>query len=279
MVFRRFGVISLIAMFVVLTAMGNFVPPKDYVTECALVSGESRFSYAQANSESSTLWNVSGPGYVKIYVRTEAGKNASVQLLIDGKEYKKYSISEKDSQKYKMEVGKSRRLNISQAKIIKIKIAKGKRNIELKSDGILYTRLVLVSQKPSALAPESYEKALSLINGDNKTTYYIGTAKKPIEIEYKGAGTLTVWSRLAFDKNMKGTQHYTVVAETVGDKKVRSKLESVISETSTWSNDGNVIPGKARTFKIKLKKGTNQIKLWSENTSGPYCAFRFSVKK
>ncbi len=262
-----------------LSALGNFIAPKKAGSECKLVGDDGKFTYFKIDPKSPAEWSAVGPGYVRLFVRGYAGKTGDFQLLIDGKEYKRYGFSEKPSAKYKIEVGKSKPVEATMARVISIKLPKGKHSIEMRSGGDLFARMVAVPKKPSSIAPEQYDKSLSLINGDTKTTYYSATAQKPVVVKFNGSGTLTVWARLGFAEGMKGTQHFTVVAETAGGKQIRTKFSTSISGTSVWENDGKAIPSKAMTFTLPLSRGENIIKLWGEDTAAKYCAFRFSVKR
>ncbi|MCD6501713.1 hypothetical protein J7L01_03855 [bacterium] len=271
--------LSIVLAMAVVSVQAKYVKPAKGGTSCKLVGGKVEWSYALAGSGDAVEWQGLKARHVKLYIRSPKGGGGDFQLYIDGKAYKKDTVREGASKKYKIRVGKDGPKAVSKAKTLMIKLAKGKHAIKLTSKEPLYVRLVTVAQKPSWITPEKYDKSLSLINGDKLVSYYSATASEPVVVKHEGAGTLTVWSRLAFDKNMKGTQHYTVVVRTADKKVIHARLETVISETSSWKNDGGVIPGKARTFKLDLAKGSNEIRFLLDGTVAPYCAFRFTITR
>jgi len=275
---KLFAVVGII-MVLSINAVGKSVEPTKTGAKCRLVGGSRDWIYYQVTNKNPTTWVVEGPGHVKIYARVPGDRKGEFTLYIDGEEYKVFEIEKKKSLKYKMQVGDGKPTEVSTAEKARIKIGSGEHTIKLVSKEKLFVRLLNEPKKSTSKAPEKYSRALSLITGDTKTTYYTATREKPAVLEYEGSGTLTVWTRLAFDKNMKGTQHYTLVTSEVGGKTRRMKLETVISETSVWENDGGVIPGKARKFTVVLSKGSHTIKFWPEDTPAPYCALRFTLSK
>jgi len=274
---KIFFYIALFAVSTTLPVFAKYVEPASGGKSCMLVGGKTAWKYTLVDSENSTEWRNLTADYVYVYIRAPKDDGSDFQIYIDGKKYKKASVVEKPSKKYEMRIEDANPKPVTTSKKMKIKLAKGMHSVELKTDEKIYVRLVTVPRKASAITPEEYGKSLSLVAGDNLTTYYTADASNSVVVKYEGSGTLTVWSRLAFDKKMKGTQHY-VVAAMMGKKTIRAKLETIISETSTWENDGEVITGKARTFKIDLPKGSNEIRFFIEDTTAPFCGFRFTVR-
>ncbi|HHS50808.1 MAG TPA: hypothetical protein ENN07_06800 [candidate division Zixibacteria bacterium] len=261
------------------TATAQLIQPKRAGTQCRLIGGDGRYSYSQLTAKTPIEWTAEGPGYVHLYVRAEAGKSADFVLHIDGAEFKRFTFSERPSKKYRMEVGKAKPVPVTQAKILKIKLERGKRELKMTTDGELFARLIAIPRSPSRITPERYDKALALVVGDTRSTYYTGKGKKAVTIKYNGAGMLTVWTRLAFDKTMKGAQNYTVVVRRADGTETRTRLRASISETAIFENEPSVIPARARRFDIELPKGENIVEFRVENTTAPFCAFRFTVKK
>ena len=258
---------------------GELVQPEEAGEKCHLTGGKTEWTYYTINQSGGITWEVSGPNYVKLYVRTAPSAKAEFDLFIDGEKYKNFEVEEGKSSKYKIRISDGKSRDVTTARTIRIKIADGQHAIRLTSSKNLFARLTLEPKRNVSIAPESYEKSLSLVAGDSKTTYYMVTMDKPAILEYSGQAVLTVWNRLAFDKNMKGAQHYEIVIAEEGKKPIRARFETVISETSRWENDGDVIPGKARTHSIKLGKGNHHITVWPDKTAAPYCAIRFTVTR
>ncbi len=244
-----------------------------------LLGGKTEWTYHEVDGKNPISWKVEGPRTVKVYARIPNGGKGEFTIYIDGDKYKEIKIDRKKSAKYTISIADGKPRPVSTAHTVKLKLAKGEHVIKVVSKDRLFVRMVSLTKKSTAIAPASYEKSLSLVAGDSKTTYYSATKDKPIVFKYDGSGALTVWTRLAFSKSMKGMQHYTVVVSENGRKDRRMKMETVISETSSWVNDGGVIPGKARTFAIKLEKGEHTVEFKLDDTGAPYCAVRFLITR
>lgn len=265
-------------MVLCLTLLGaSRVDPEIHGGKCYLTNSSKTWSYNISTEKKLIKWKTSGPREFNLYVRSSSDDKIDFDLYIDGDKYKSYALEEEYSSKYKMRIGDGKAKKVTGAKKIRIKLRSGKHTIELKCSEPLFGRLVKLQSKSSPQAPEKYDKALALITGDTRTTYYSATAKKPIVLDYEGSGKLKIWTRLAFDKSMRGTQHYGVIVNSDDKKPFRAELETEISETSQWENDGDIIPGKARTFEIKLEKGKHRLEFMPNNTASPYCAMRFTI--
>lgn len=256
----------------------NWIKPSKAGDSAKLVGGAVEWNYNKIDSANHAEWKVKSAGTYRLLVRIQPDKKGSFTLFIDDEKYKTVDVTAKKSEKYNMSVRDGKPFPISEAKALRIKLDKGSHVVRVESESEMFVRLVKIPKADSPISPDSYDKALVLITGDKTTTYFSASQKKPVVLTYDGARTISVWSRLAFDKKMKGVQHYTVVADNNGTIK-RVKFETTISSTSKWENDGSVIPGKAKVFDLKLGKGKNILKLWCEETTAPYCVFRFTIKK
>lgn len=274
----RTALIVLVILTLGFSVLGaEWMAPFKYGDKGHLVGGKIKWTYHEIDRKNPIMWKAKGPVTVKLYVRSPEEEKAVFAIYIDGDKYKEIEFEENLSDKFTISIEETDPTPVTEAYTQKIRLGKGDHTIQITTSQKLYVRLTRISKKSRSIAPASYKQSLSLIAGDTKTTYYAATRKDPAIFEYNGSGTLEVWTRLAFSKTMKGTQHYTIVVEQQGKTPRRMKLETEISETSILKNDGDVIPGKARRFKIDLGKGKNSLKLYPDNTPAPYCAMRFKV--
>ncbi len=272
------SIVVLIMMIFVLSAFSaDWMAPSKYGDKGHLVGGKTKWTYHEIDKKNSIAWKTEGPRSVEIFVRAPDEGEKIFAIYIDGDKYKEVKFKEKLSDKYTISIEETKPVPVTEAYTQKLRLGKGDHTVQVTSSQTLYVRMNNLTKKSKSIAPSAYEKSLSLITGDTKTTYYSASREKPVVFEYNGSGTLTVWTRLAFNESMKGTQHYTIVIENDEDTPRRMKLETVISETSTWSNDSGVIPGKARRFELKLGKGKHKLTFRPDDTTAPYCAIRFKM--
>jgi hypothetical protein len=267
-----------LSLFIAVSALAaDWMAPSKAGDKGHLVGDKTKWTYHEVDKKNPIVWKTTGPRTVRLLVRSPEAKERVFTIYIDGQKYKDVKFTGTISDKYTISIEEGKPVPVTGAFGQRIKLGKGERTIEVRSDRVIYVRMNNLTKKTSSIAPTNYGESLSLITGDTRTTYYTITREKPVVFEYTGSGTLTLWSRLAFSETMKGKQHYTVVVEQEGKETKRIKMETTISGTSVWENDGGVIPGKARTFDVKLGSGKNKLTFRIEGTSAPYCAIRFRV--
>jgi len=268
----------LLGFLFVLASLGtDWMAPSKFGDKGHLVGGKTEWTYHEVDGKNPITWKTTGPRTVRLLVRAPNNKEHSFTIYIDGEKYKDFKFKETVSDKYTISIEEGKPTQVTSAFTQKIRLGKGSKTIEVRSSDMIYARLNNLTKQAKYIAPSAYDKSLALITGDTKTTYYTATSKKPVIFEYTGSGTVTVWTRLAFSKSMKGTQHYTILVEEEGKEPRRMKLETSISGTSVWENDGGVIPGKAKRFELKLGSGKHRISFKPDGTPSPYCALRFKV--
>ena len=265
-----------LALFFAAVSVLGFVPPKGG-EKSALLGGKTEWVYHAFGDKEFLEWEITGTGYYRLFLRSTDIKG-EFTLYLDGDKYKSDKFSEGVSDKYKMRRGDGKPIKITSAETMKIRIGRGKHILKVVGEGEMFARLARLPGKSTSIAPDEYDKSLALITGDTRTTYYSATEESPAVLNVEGPAKIEVWTRLAFDKSMRGNQHYTIEV-TGADKALRMKLESEISETSSFENDGDVIPGRAEKFDIKLKKGKYKLTFRPADTGAPYCAMRFTIRR
>jgi len=274
---KAIAIILTILTFAVTLSAADWMAPSKAGKKGNLVGGKTKWTYHEVDRKNPIEYKVKGPRTIKLFVRIPDSGHGEFTITLDGDKYKDIKFDALKSEKYTISIEDGKARAVSSAHTVKLKLEKGEHIVKITTNRTIYVRSVNLAKSAKAIAPVEFDKSLSLITGDSRTTYYTASKDKPVEFQYDGSGTLIVWTRLAFSEAMKGTQHYTVVVEQEGESTLRMKLESLISETSTWENDGNVLPGKARRFEIKLGKGKHKVVFWSEDTPAPYCAIRFKI--
>lgn len=127
-----------------------------------------------------------------------------------------------------------------------------------------------------AFAPQTYERPLILRTGDKEETWYRFTAQKPAEMTIRGPLRLRVSTRLDFDQHAGTSQSY-VVRAFIDAKSESYALKSRASQVGTYPEMGEIVPGMAQTFLIKVPAGTHQVSLRLDGTTATGATVRILV--
>ena len=101
---KIFFYIALFALSTALPVFAKYVEPASGGKSCRLVGGKAAWKYTLADSENPAEWRNLTADYVYVYIRAPKDDNSDFHIYIDGKKYKKASIMEKLSEKYKMRI-------------------------------------------------------------------------------------------------------------------------------------------------------------------------------
>jgi hypothetical protein len=127
-----------------------------------------------------------------------------------------------------------------------------------------------------AFAPQAYERPLILHTGDKEETWYRFTPQKPAEMTIRGPLRLKISTRLDFDQHAGTSQGY-VVRAFIDAKSEGYSLKSRASQVGTYPEMGEIVPGLAQTFIIKVPTGTHQVSLRLDGTTAAGATVRILV--
>jgi hypothetical protein len=127
-----------------------------------------------------------------------------------------------------------------------------------------------------AFAPQTYERPLILRTGDKEETWYRFTAQKPAEMTIRGPLRLEISTRLDFDQHAGTSQGY-VVRAFIDAKSEGYSLKSRASQVGIYPEMGEIVPGLAQTFMIKVPAGTHQVSLRLDGTTATGATVRILV--
>jgi hypothetical protein len=128
-----------------------------------------------------------------------------------------------------------------------------------------------------AFEPQVFERSLGLRTGDREETWYRFTAEKPAEVTIvHGPLRLKVSTRLDFDQHAGTSQSY-VVRALIDGKSESYALKSRASQVGTYPEMGEIVPGMAQSFVLKVPAGTHRISLRLDGTTAAGATIRLLV--
>ncbi len=241
------------------------INPSSFKEEIRLRTDDSEFSYFSFDSQNPLEFELSGDRRYKLILRGETSPEEKIEVksYLDGRPLKTYYFGKELSRKTRLASnGKS----VTKGYVIYFKIPKGKHTLKLEPKSPLMATLyqepkIKVSISPLSFAAEDY-----LVIEDDEYDYYLTSPKEPAVFQLVGPLNITLFSRLSHFPEMRGMQNYSITIDDNGEKS-NYHLESVPSETGSYRNHRNVIPGKANKTTIKLDEGEHMLKVWGENVA------------
>jgi hypothetical protein len=137
------------------------------------------------------------------------------------------------------------------------------------------TALAQTSSSGLEIKPKNRTIDISIIKRVTQQ-YYLLTKDPPIELAIAGPNWLRIYTRLLFQKEMKGKTAYKIVVS-------EGEVERIISLETEKSNSSfgptNQEFGKWRSFFIEVPKGVNNYKFSLWQAPSDTIAIRFSIEK
>ncbi len=108
-----------------------------------------------------------------------------------------------------------------------------------------------------SLSPLYPKEPVDLVSRENVIHYFRFSKSKPLIVKINGPTILRILNRLENHYYMKGRINYRLQVKEDGDVKNTYLLSSVRSEITSYKNDGEKIPGKAKEIVINVPGGTH----------------------
>jgi hypothetical protein len=108
-----------------------------------------------------------------------------------------------------------------------------------------------------SLSPLYPKEPVDLVSRENVIHYFRFSKSKPLIVKINGPTILRILNRMENHYYMKGRINYRLQVKEDGDVKNTYLLSSVRSEITSYKNDGEKIPGKAKEIVINVPGGTH----------------------
>ncbi len=198
---------------------------------------------------------VDGEREGKLFIRTVEGKKPKIKIYLDGDKIKEFVLDEKVSKKAKSSVK-----NITRARVVKVKIPKGKHKLTIKTSDDIYVRLSAKKKiKYYAYVPQKHAGGIVLVAHETEYGYYKSIKSHPVMFEMIGKGKVKIMTRLLYDKTMRGRQHYSVVVQIDDNKPTVYEFETEPSTVSYFRTEHEVIPSKAGQIIVNIPEGKHNV--------------------
>jgi len=269
--------IQIIALILILSVSGVFaqttkkrrlIKPKNFQKRVSTIVSEKTRYYYSLNDEKASVISVEGPGILRVLTRgrfiPKQGNSIKYEIVysVDGGEYQKYKVSGVKRSKSATYLNGS--LGVpGQLKDFEIELGRGYHSIEfkLKNKSIpvaaryMFTKTKVKKQEWIAYSPLQPSEPVDLITRESTVNYYRFSTEKPMEIEINGPTELRVLTRSENHFQMKGRIHYRLQVTEKGKVLNTIQLSSRYSEITTYKNNKELVPGKAREFVILVPRG------------------------
>jgi hypothetical protein len=264
------------------TGQPHYLKPSNYQKKVThVVSGKTRSYYSLSHDKASVI-NVRGPG--KLLVLTRG------RFTQDSKEYLKYEII------YTVDGGQAHKFKVNGAghskstvyqnkalgepgirKDLEIELGRGYHTLEFRlKDGstpvaVRYKFIPGKAKKQEwiSFSPLSPSEPVDLVTNEHIVHYYRFSAENPLKVEVNGPTEIRVMTRIENHYDMKGRIQYRIQVIEKGKVINTYQLSSVRSEVTTYKENNELIPGKAREFVINVPGGkhTYEISILDQDKS------------
>jgi hypothetical protein len=241
----------------------RFATPQKGTKLAVVKVNNKNYKYWLVEQSKPTFFEVEGPSMVQIFLRTEAGKKTDIKFTVDGLNPVLKTLEQKESKSSAKGFSK-----ITDAKVFQLKVEKGKHKISIESNSKILVRVVFKKKLESvALVPFEHAGSVVVVSNETELGYYFGTKDKQMRFTILGPGTVTVDSRLIYDKSSMGKQSYILGTKLDADAEKTYQFETEPSGVTTLKMDKTSIPGKVKSAKIKIGEGKHTLSVYSVGSS------------
>ncbi len=156
--------------------------------------------------------------------------------------------------------------------------ARSVRIVPVGAGGQVLVRVLRGEGKPkvkwTAVAPETYVKAVRLHGRDSETTYYRFGADRPAGLTITGPTTLRVITRLDFGQQRGYSQTYAIKVSLDGKPLKGYSFKARASATLAYPELPAVTPGEGRDLTFEVPKGKHTVTIGLEATTTKTASLR-----
>ncbi len=262
--------ISLLIFGFSINVYGRLIrPDKGPEAEKLVISGNHR-TYYKLDKTEPIVFNLTGPQRIRVITRVVIPANDTIE-----KYRVEYQIDSQSPRQFEGESGISQivkhadypNLQFGVSKSLFITVPEGSHTYKFypvnTNKNTIYLRVIaakMEQQNPKApemvqLRPEGNAEKTVLQYKDIPLTYYAITNNHTAEVSVNGPTKLEVYSRLQFEYWMEGEVTYRIEVLRDGQIDGTYQLSSERSQTTKYRDDGELVPGKWRRFKMTVPAG------------------------
>lgn len=142
---------------------------------------------------------------------------------------------------------------------------------------LIFPQSCCAKKKWYSVKPDGVPAYLRFGKESKALRYYRVSDVEVVKLTVYGPTTLKVWSRLGLKENDKGDYYYTI--EIKRDGEVDSEFVTKTSMSSLRFLSPTVLPGKKRSFQIRVPKGKHVYEFRLVDTAGRNAYLRFYKTK
>jgi len=256
------------------TGQPHYLKPSNYQKKVThVISGKTRSYYSLSHVKASVI-NVRGPGRLLVMTRG--------RFTQDSKDYLKYEII------YTVDGGQAHKFKVTGVvrpkstvyqnkalgepgvrKDMEIELGRGYHTLKFKlKDGsapvaVRYKFIPGKAKKQEwiSFSPLSPSEPIDLVTNEHIVHYYRFSAENPLAVEVNGPTEIRVMTRIENHYDMKGRIQYRIQVIEKGKVINTYQLSSVRSEVTTYKENNELIPGKAREFVINVPGGKHTYEI------------------
>lgn len=237
--------------------------------ETLIISGHDRRYYRLSRDQNLT-YSLEGPQRIRVITRVviddnQDQKDYRIEYTVDDGTPRQFTADTEISPVVKHSIHSSERIGKSRS--LYITIPPGKHTYKFHpapgTDMTVYVRVLAAKMQTDAgddpemvhLRPSGNAERVKLLYKETPLTYYRLTDKTHAEVTVNGQTYLRLYTRVEFEYWMEGEVNYRITV--MEDSKVKGtfQLSSDRSETTIYQDNGELIPGKWRRFKVGVPDG------------------------
>ncbi len=264
----------------------SFDPASFESTTNVTVDGK-QLDYSRFSAESPLRFAVEGPTRVKVLVRlrvpmnaaetacvfdvTRDGASTSVETLSAGPTEHGYYVALED-------------FRPSVLRRIYIDVPTGRHGFEIvprggcRADARLFRS---TSEDPTrvSLAPTDYSAVETMLYKDRELVYYLADRTHGVTLEVAGPTSIKVNSRLVYGAGSTGRRSYVLSVSRDGGQGVQYRIETEPSETVTFRDRTDAVPGALRYFMLEVPEGGHTYEFTADRTAASGIALKFYIPR
>ncbi len=263
------------------------VEPTSYESRSNVAVDGKQLSYHRFSAESPLRFAVDGPTRLKVLVRLRVPMNADetscvLDVLRDGAVAAAETLSAGPTER-----GYYVALEDFRPSVLRrfyVDVPTGRHGYEIVPRGRYRVDARLfrsANEDPSraSLAPEQYASVETMLYKDKELVYYLATESRGVVLEVVGPTSIKVNSRFIYDETVTGKQTYALSVSRDGGDRMLYRVEAEPSETVTFRDRRDAVPGALRYFMLDVPEGSHRYEFDVADAFAPGVALKFYIPR
>ncbi len=261
--------------------------PASYESTTNITVDGKELAYRGFSAESPLRFSIEGPTRVKVLVRLrvpadEEDSTCVLDLTRDGAIARAETLSAGPTERGHYVALEGFRPSVLRR--IYIDVPTGRHGFEVRPRGpdMADARLFRSARKdPSrvSLAPTGYASVETMLHRDRELVYYLADRSRAVTLEVAGPTTIKVNSRLVCGAGARGRQTYALSVSLDGGGGVTYRIETEPSETVTFRDRTDAVPGALRYFMLDVPDGGHTYGFRVDDTIASGVALKFYIPR